>query len=100
MRSVNGGHDKTSLEDLCNTFHFHAKVYFILRVPVCASDECDAVIWFPKGAVYLKNCIFKYWKDRDSGDTDVNFYTIPEQAKAIVREHVVNAIIQTPQIIR
>eukprot|EP00731_Ephydatia_muelleri_P006488 Em0003g736a len=62
-------------------------------------DEAVPIASRQAGAVYLKNCIFKYWKDRDSGDTDVDFYTIPEHAKAIVREHVVNAIIQTPSII-
>ena len=48
----------------------------------------------------MKNCVFKYWREKDPADTDENFYTIPEHPKSIVRDHIVNAIIQTPPIIR
>ena len=46
-----------------------------------------------KGAVYLKNSIFKYWREADPGDTDADATAYSEQAKTIVRENIVNAII-------
>ena len=53
------------------------------------------------GAVYLKNSIFKYWKERDPNDSvgEELPYSIPEQVKAIIRENVIGAIIQAPPLI-
>ena len=50
----------------------------------------DWILLYSKGAVYMKNCIFKYWREKDPADTNENFYTIPEHPKSIVREHIVN----------
>ncbi len=53
------------------------------------------------GAVYLKNCVYKYWKDREVGEVEEEHpYSIPEAAKAVIRENIVGGIIQTPMIIR
>ena len=54
------------------------------------------------GAVYLKNSIFRYWKDRDPSDSvgEELPYSIPEAAKALIRENVIGAIIQAPTLIR
>ncbi len=52
------------------------------------------------GAVYLKNCVYKYWKDREAAEVgDELPYSIPEAAKALIRENIVGAIIQSPMII-
>ena len=53
------------------------------------------------GAVYLKNSIFKYWKECDPNDSvgDELPYSIPEQVKALIRENVIRAIIQAPPLI-
>ena len=48
----------------------------------------------------MKYCVFKYWREKDPADTHENSYTILEHQKSIVREHIVNDIIQTPPIIR
>ena len=66
---------------------------------VCVCFICNTLDT-SKGAVYMKNCIFKYWREKDPADTDENFCTIPEHPKSTVREHIVNDIIQTPPIIR
>ena len=41
--------------------------------------------WIPNGAVYMKNCIFKYWREiqKNPTDTDVNFYTIHHQVRRL-----------------
>ena len=54
------------------------------------------------GAVYLKNCVFKYWKPHDPSDVgdELPPYSIPEQAKSLIRDNIVGAIIRTPLLIR
>ena len=54
------------------------------------------------GAVYLKNSIFKYWKERDPNDSvgEELPYSIPEPAKTLIRDNVIGAIIQAPPLIR
>ena len=53
------------------------------------------------GAVYLKNSIFRYWKERDPSEAvDEELpYCIPEAAKALIRENIIGAIIQAPVLI-
>ena len=55
-----------------------------------------------KGAVYLKNTIFKYWKERDQTEVVGNElpYCIPEPSKTLIRENIIGAIIQSPTLIR
>ena len=53
-----------------------------------------------KGAVYLKNYIHKYWKEKEAVDGEETVYTIPEGPKSLIRENIVEAIIQTPHLIR
>jgi len=52
--------------------------------------------------VYLKNCVFKYWKPHDPSDVgdELPPYSIPEQAKSLIRDNIVGAIIHTPLLIR
>ena len=62
------------------------------------------------GAVYLKNCVFKYWKPLDLGEVggsaeansgeELPPYSIPEQSKSLIRENIVGAVIHTPLLIR
>lgn len=53
-------------------------------------------------AVYLKNSVVKFWKERDSSELEENEqpFCIDDSSKAVVREHIVKAIIQTPPSIR
>lgn len=54
------------------------------------------------GAVYLKNCVYKYWKEREPGEVSIGTelpYSIPEQSKAIIRDNIIGGIIQSPTLI-
>ena len=46
--------------------------------------------------IYLKNMIMKYWKEKDVVDGATPSYVIPQEAKVIIRENIIEAIIQTP----
>ena len=63
------------------------------------------------GAVYLKNCVFKYWKPLEPGEfgggpveansgEELPPYSIPEQSKGLIRDNIVGAVIHTPLLIR
>ena len=59
--------------------------------------------------MYLKNCVFKYWKPLDLGEVggsaeansgeELPPYSIPEQSKSLIRENIVGAVIHTPLLI-
>ena len=53
-------------------------------------------------SIYLKNTINKYWKIRSphEGGSDNDLYIIPEETKALLRENIIESIIQTPPLIR
>lgn len=48
------------------------------------------------GAIYLKNTVNKYWKQRTNKESKDILYCIPEEAKAIIRQNIIEGIIQTP----
>ena len=50
----------------------------------------------PIGAIYLKNTVNKYWKQRTNKESKDILYCIPEEAKAIIRQNIIEGIIQTP----
>ena len=52
------------------------------------------------GAIYLKNTINKYWKVRITKDPSEAVYVIRDDEKAIVRQHIVEAVVQSPTRIR
>ena len=49
------------------------------------------------GAIYLKNCIFRYWKREESEGEEM--YAISEVAKVFIRDNIVGAIIKSPLLI-
>ncbi|EDO49266.1 predicted protein [Nematostella vectensis] len=52
--------------------------------------------------IYLKNMVVQYWKERnpsDFPDGDVPF-VIAEQDKVVIREHIIEAVISAPDLIR
>ena len=51
------------------------------------------------GAIYLKNMIMKYWKVREPIEGEKALYCLPEGVKEIVRNNIVESIIQTPFIV-
>ena len=54
------------------------------------------------GGIYLKNMIAQYWKDREATELidGVAPFVIAEQDKATIREHIVEAVIHAPELIR
>ena len=53
------------------------------------------------GGIYLKNMISQYWKERPPELADgVPQFVIPDQDKATIRDNIVEAVIQAPELIR
>ena len=54
------------------------------------------------GGIYLKNMIAQYWKDREATELidGAAPFVIAEQDKATIREHIVEAVIHAPELIR
>lgn len=51
--------------------------------------------------LYLKNTIMAHWKEEEGEVTEgENAFCLDEQSKAVIRENIVGAIIQSPLIIR
>ncbi|XP_072930858.1 importin-7 [Epargyreus clarus] len=52
------------------------------------------------GVVYLKNLITTGWKEKDAEDGEPIPFNIHEQDRAMIRDIIVEAIVQAPEIIR
>ncbi|XP_072278431.1 importin-7 isoform X1 [Pyxicephalus adspersus] len=52
------------------------------------------------GVIYLKNMITQYWPDREATPGEIPTHTIPEEDRHFIRENIVEAIIQSPELIR
>ena len=54
------------------------------------------------GGIYLKNMIAQYWKDREPTELidGAAPFVIAEQDKVTIREHIVEAVIHAPELIR
>ena len=52
------------------------------------------------GAIYFKNTICKYWKARFTKEPGEVVYIIAEPDKAIVRQHIIEGVVQSPLKIR
>jgi hypothetical protein len=51
------------------------------------------------GAIYLKNMIMKYWKVREVTEGAEPMYFLPDEVKEVVRNNIVESIIQTPLLV-
>uniref|UniRef100_A0A8C4ZVN5 Importin N-terminal domain-containing protein n=1 Tax=Gadus morhua TaxID=8049 RepID=A0A8C4ZVN5_GADMO len=52
-------------------------------------------------AIYLKNMVSQYWQDREPAPGQVTFpFNIHENDRQQIREHIVEAVIQSPESIR
>ncbi|CAL8324132.1 unnamed protein product [Lota lota] len=52
-------------------------------------------------AIYLKNMVSQYWQDREPAPGQVTFpFNIHENDRHQIREHIVEAVIQSPESIR
>lgn len=50
-----------------------------------------------KGAIYLKNLIYQSWTAREG---EPNKFTVHEQDRAIVRDTILDVIVQVPELLR
>ncbi|KAG8438359.1 hypothetical protein GDO86_008876, partial [Hymenochirus boettgeri] len=50
--------------------------------------------------IYLKNMITQYWPDREVTAGEMPPHSIPEEDRHCIRENIVEAIIQSPELIR
>ncbi len=52
------------------------------------------------GVIYLKNMVTQHWSEGDSASTEGPASNIPEEDRLFIREHIVEAIIQSPERLR
>ena len=77
-----------------------ARVRILLVVYVCIRHPpliFSHTIYLTLGAVYIKNCICRYWKHEEPvAEGDEVQYSIPDVAKSFIRENIVGAVIKSP----
>ncbi len=54
------------------------------------------------GVIYLKNMVVRFWEhdENDTNATEQQSFVIHEQDRHVIREHIVEAIILSPEPIR
>ena len=57
-------------------------------------------MYFIIGAIYIKNTISKYWKARFTKEPNEVVYIIADADKVVVRQHIIEGIVQSPLKIR
>ncbi|XP_005989743.1 importin-7 isoform X2 [Latimeria chalumnae] len=72
-------------------------VWTLLQITM--SEQLDLPVR-QAGVIYLKNMISQYWADREAASGEVAQFTIPEEDRQYIRENIVEAIIQSPELIR
>lgn len=71
------------------------KYYSLIRTCILTSTPFSLLV----GAVYLKNCIFKYWKREEVQEGEEVPFSIPDVSKVFIRDNIVTAIIKAPILI-
>ncbi|GCB73913.1 hypothetical protein scyTo_0002995 [Scyliorhinus torazame] len=66
---------------------------------ITMSDQLDLPVR-QAGVIYLKNTITQFWAEREAASSDVPPFTIPEEDQQFIRENIIEAIIQSPELIR
>ena len=51
-------------------------------------------------SVYLKNMVYRYWKERETVEGEEPYYCIPEPTKQVLRANLVEAIIRVHPLVR
>ncbi|KAG9468007.1 hypothetical protein GDO78_013890 [Eleutherodactylus coqui] len=78
----------------------HKSVNFVSTLlQITMSEQLDLPVR-QAGVIYLKNMITQYWPDREVIPGEVPTHTIPEEDRHCIRENIVEAIIQSPELIR
>uniref|UniRef100_A0A672RSS6 Importin N-terminal domain-containing protein n=1 Tax=Sinocyclocheilus grahami TaxID=75366 RepID=A0A672RSS6_SINGR len=52
------------------------------------------------GVIYLKNMVTQHWSEGDNANTEGPASNIPEEDRQFIRDHIVEAIIQSPERLR
>uniref|UniRef100_A0A673FZX5 Importin-7-like n=1 Tax=Sinocyclocheilus rhinocerous TaxID=307959 RepID=A0A673FZX5_9TELE len=52
------------------------------------------------GVIYLKNMVTQHWSEGDNANTEGPTSNIPEEDRQFIRDHIVEAIIQSPERLR
>ncbi|MEE6498745.1 hypothetical protein FKM82_003220 [Ascaphus truei] len=78
----------------------HKSVTFVSTLlQITMSEQLDLPVR-QAGVIYLKNMITQYWPDREATPGELPPHTIPEEDRHFIRENIVEAIIQSPDLIR
>uniref|UniRef100_A0A671PP07 Importin-7-like n=1 Tax=Sinocyclocheilus anshuiensis TaxID=1608454 RepID=A0A671PP07_9TELE len=65
------------------------------EVKTAISDLCCC-----SGVIYLKNMVTQHWSEGDNANTEGSTSNIPEEDRQFIRDHIVEAIIQSPERLR
>uniref|UniRef100_A0A4W3IXC5 Importin 7 n=1 Tax=Callorhinchus milii TaxID=7868 RepID=A0A4W3IXC5_CALMI len=66
---------------------------------ITMSDQLDLPVR-QAGVIYLKNTITQFWAEREATSGDMQPFTIPEDDRQFIRDNIIEAIIQSPELIR
>ncbi|XP_068117032.1 LOW QUALITY PROTEIN: importin-7 [Hyperolius riggenbachi] len=78
----------------------HKSVTFVSTLlQITMSEQLDLPVR-QAGVIYLKNMITQYWPDREPTPGEIPTHTIPEEDRHFIRENIIEAIIQSPELIR
>lgn len=70
-------------------------------IPLFLHENSANCMCFPRlGVIYLKNMITQYWSEGDNTHSEAPGSNIPEEDRQFIRDHIVEAIIQSPERIR
>uniref|UniRef100_A0A671PKH4 Importin-7-like n=1 Tax=Sinocyclocheilus anshuiensis TaxID=1608454 RepID=A0A671PKH4_9TELE len=73
-------------------FEYSTQGFYLLTA---ISDLCCC-----SGVIYLKNMVTQHWSEGDNANTEGSTSNIPEEDRQFIRDHIVEAIIQSPERLR
>uniref|UniRef100_A0A8C2CL21 Importin 7 n=1 Tax=Cyprinus carpio TaxID=7962 RepID=A0A8C2CL21_CYPCA len=78
----------------------HTQVNFLSTLlQVTMTDQLDLPVR-QAGVIYLKNMVTQHWSEGDNANTEGSTSNIPEEDRQFIRDHIVEAIIQSPERLR
>uniref|UniRef100_A0A673MDT4 Importin N-terminal domain-containing protein n=1 Tax=Sinocyclocheilus rhinocerous TaxID=307959 RepID=A0A673MDT4_9TELE len=78
----------------------HTQVNFVSTLlQVTMTDQLDLPVR-QAGVIYLKNMVTQHWSEGDNANTEGSTSNIPEEDRQFIRDHIVEAIIQSPERLR
>uniref|UniRef100_A0A673MF33 Importin N-terminal domain-containing protein n=1 Tax=Sinocyclocheilus rhinocerous TaxID=307959 RepID=A0A673MF33_9TELE len=84
--------------DLFSAPQGHTQVNFVSTLlQVTMTDQLDLPVR-QAGVIYLKNMVTQHWSEGDNANTEGSTSNIPEEDRQFIRDHIVEAIIQSPEL--